>query len=179
MKKPIIATRFVNVFIDSTPWRRAHILWFEDAAQKLQRPDIKDWGIIYTQEEDYMQKVDEIMNLQYPNLKDEEKNEKARELFFNYVLKYIDQNPSSINKKAIEKFTKLKQKYTLALVSTNTKEVIQKLLKNADLENFFDIIHTSQKKEKDNTPKLLQDFEKKYEKPIIYIQSFEELERFK
>ena len=51
--------------------------------------------------------------------------------------KYIKENPSVIKKGVAEKLLKLKQKYTLILVTTNTEDYIDKILEVSKLNNIF------------------------------------------
>ncbi|MDP3027135.1 MAG: hypothetical protein Q8N63_05475 [Nanoarchaeota archaeon] len=43
MKKPIIATNLVGLFIKREAWDNAHKIWYEDAAKKLNDESILKW----------------------------------------------------------------------------------------------------------------------------------------
>lgn len=174
MTKPIFATKLVGIIISKEPYEKAHILWFEDIAKKLDRPDIKDWGTIYTQKDEYFAKVDEIMKLEYPNLSNEERTEKARNKFFEYVLKYIKQNPNVVNQEIIEKLKQIKEEHILALISTSEKEFLIKILEQLNLLDLFDIIEASNSNEKDDREQIYQKFVEKYGTPIKYIENLED-----
>lgn len=64
MEKPIIATTLSGLFIKNTPWKTAHITWFENASKQLKDPKIKEYASI----PNYFPKVDEVMARLYPNL---------------------------------------------------------------------------------------------------------------
>src|SRR3989344_5813108 len=97
MTKPIIATTFSGLYIKSTPWKKAHILWFQQASKKL------------------------------------------------------------------------KSKYEIALITTNTAEAINRILKIINLEDLFDIIEASNPDEKDDKTIVFDRFIRIYGKPILYI----------
>jgi hypothetical protein len=165
MKRPIIATTLSGLFIKKEPWERAHILWYKKAAKKLEDPSLKKW----INRKDYFKGVDEIMKRLYPNLNDEQRTIKAREMFFDSVCEYIKQNPRVKNKEIINYFLSLKKKYTLALITTNTKEAVKEILGLVKIDNLFDILETSLPNEKDEKIIVFNRFIKKYGKPLIYM----------
>lgn len=167
MEKPIIATTLSGLFIKKEPWARAHVLWLKEASEKLNDPAIMDWA----DKPNYFDCVDPIMSKLYPQLSKEERVVKAREIFFDSVCKYIQQNPNVVNQEIVKYFQTLKDKYTLVLITTNTKEAIDKILNLAKLNGLFDIIETSLPTEKDDKRLVFDRFLKKYETPIIYIGS--------
>lgn len=165
MEKPIIATTLSGLFIKSEPWEKAHILWYEKIAKKLGDDSIKEW----VEKKDYFKGVDIAMKKLYPNLSEEQRTTKARETFFDSVIEYIKQNPKTKNKKTIKYFESLKDKYELALITTNTSSAIKKILNITGLKNLFDIIETSKPEEKDDKKIVFKRFVEKYKKPVIYI----------
>ena len=64
MEKPIIATTLSGLFLKKEPWDKAHILWYEKAAEKLKDESVKNW----IKRPDYFRGVDEVMQRLYPNL---------------------------------------------------------------------------------------------------------------
>ncbi len=60
MEKPIIATTISGLFLKHEPWDNAHILWFKDAAEKLEDESVNDWA----DKPDYFKGVESIHNLQ-------------------------------------------------------------------------------------------------------------------
>ena len=165
MTKPIIATTFSGLYIKSTPWKKAHILWFQQASKQLNDPLIKDWAY----RDDYFKGVDEAMKRIYPNLSDSQRTKEARNSFFDSVCQYIQQNPDVRNNEVIEFFKKLKSKYEIALITTNTAEAINRILKIINLEDLFDIIEASNPDEKDDKTIVFDRFIRIYGKPILYI----------
>jgi hypothetical protein len=105
----------------------------------------------------------------YPNMDDEERTKKAREMFFNSVLQYINENPEVKNKEAIDYFSQIKEKFSVALITTNTLQVTNKILSLIDAPDLFDIIETSNLDEKDDKSLVFDRFLKKHGKPRLYI----------
>ena len=166
MEKPIIATTLSGLFIKSDPWKKAHILWYKNAAEKLNDSSIEKLA----EKPGYSKNVDLVTKKLYPELPDKERTIKAREIFSDSVVKYIEQHQELKNQEVIEYFSEiLKKDFLIALVTTNTSHTISRILKTIKLENLFDIKETSREYEKDDKVIVLERFIKKYGKPIIYI----------
>jgi phosphoglycolate phosphatase-like HAD superfamily hydrolase len=165
MAKPIIATTLSGLFIKSEPWKKAHILWFERAARELNDVSVKK----YASAREYFQYVDKVMERLYPGLPDKERTVKARELFFDAVYEYLSKKPELINKDIIEYFPSLKDNYRLALITTNIKPSLEKILALPDLKGLFDIVEASHIYEKDDKAVVFDRFIEKYGKPKVYI----------
>lgn len=165
MEKPIIATTLSGLFLKQEPWDKAHILWYEKAAKRLNDKSVKEWA----GRPDYFKGVDEIMQRLYPNLSEKERTFKAREMFFDSVLEYIKEHPKVKNEQIIKYFKSLKKDYHLALITTNTKSALERILSITNLENLFDIIEKSKPEEKDDKRIVFNRFIKRYGKPILYI----------
>ncbi|MFA5019626.1 MAG: HAD hydrolase-like protein [Candidatus Pacearchaeota archaeon] len=165
MPKPIIATTLSGLFVKNSPWDKAHVVWFHDASAKLKDDEVLNW----IDKPNYFDGVDEVMNKLYPHLTNSDKTIKARETFFDSVCKYILQNPSVKNSDVITYFESIRRKYRIALITTNTKDATDKILKTLNMQRFFDIIECSKPEEKDNKRSVFDRFIEKYGKPEIYI----------
>jgi FMN phosphatase YigB (HAD superfamily) len=165
MEKPIIATTLAGLFIKREAWDKAHRIWYEDAAQTLNDNSILKW----VGREDYFKGVEEVMQRLYPGLNDEQRTIKARQMFFDSVIKYTRQNPDVRNNEIIEYFNSLKSEFRLALITTNTKSALEKILSATRLSSLFDIMEASEESEKDDKRVVFKRFIKKYGKPLIYI----------
>lgn len=163
--KPIIATTLSGLFVKHEPWDKAHILWYENMAEKLNDNSVKQW----IDRPDYFKGVDDVMKRLYPKLSDEERTRKARELFFDSVIKYIGKHPEVRNLEVIDFFELIKPNYRIALITTNTQNAVDRILKKVGLEGFFDIIECSFPEEKDDKKIVFSRFIQKYGKPLIYI----------
>jgi phosphoglycolate phosphatase-like HAD superfamily hydrolase len=168
--KPIIATTFSGLFLSSEPWKNAHVQWFENAAKELNDDSVKEWA----GRKNYFQGVDEVMERRFPDLSNGERTAKARELFFDAICNYISSKPNLLNEDIINYFFSLKEKYRLALITTNPKEAIEKILKHTKLANLFDIIEVSLITEKDDKTKVFDRFIEKNGLPELYIGSSED-----
>jgi phosphoglycolate phosphatase-like HAD superfamily hydrolase len=163
--KPIIATSLSGVLIKSEPWKRAHVLWFEQATQELNDPSVAE----YAKSRGYSPYVDEVKQRLYPNLSERERTIAARERFFDPVCEYIVNNPHLINTDVAEYLSSLKEKYRLALITTNTCQSLEKILVLPGLKGLFDIVESSRIEEKDDKAVVFDRFIEKYGKPIVYI----------
>jgi hypothetical protein len=102
-------------------------------------------------------------------LSEEKRTAKARETFFDSVCEYVARNPQLVNSQVAEYFRTLKSKYRIALITTNTKKAIGKILSSAGLEDIFDIIESSKLEEKDDKFAVFDRFVEKHGKPLVYI----------
>ena len=165
MLKSIIATTLSGLVIQSSPWKKSHILWYENAAKKLKDPSVKEW----IGKDNYWPGVDDVMRRLYPQLNDKERDVKARETFFDAVCQYIRKHPEIKNEEVIKYLKTLKSSYRLALITTNTQEALNQIFKASKLENLFDITETSRPEEKDDKRAVFLRFVKKYGKPLVYV----------
>jgi len=165
MEKPIIATTLSGLFLKHEPWNKAHILWLENAAKKLNDPTIMNWA----NKPDYFNCVDGIMSRLYPKLGEKQRTVKAREMYFDSVCQYVKQNQKVRNESVIAYFNSIKDKYRLALITTNIQSALEKILSSAELMKLFDITETSLPEEKDDKRIVFERFVKKYGKPFVYI----------
>ncbi len=163
--KPIIATTLTGLFIKQEPWDEAHTLWYENAAKELNDPSVKEW----IGRKDYFKGVDLVMKRLYPSLSDEKRTRKARERFFESVCEYIQKHPEARNDKIVKYFDSLREKYRLALITTNTEEALEKILRMTRLSGLFDIVETSKPEEKDDKILVFRRFMDKYGKPVLYV----------
>lgn len=166
INKPIIATTLSGLFISPDPWNRAHKIWFEEMAIKLNDLSIKELA----EKEDYFKFVDDIMKRLYPNLSDEERTTKARKEYFKYVVKLIMENLEDyVRNDVVDYFLSIKDSFRIALITTNTPEALSQILEVAELLDLFDIIEFSLPEEKDDKIKVFDNFIEKNSKPILYI----------
>jgi NAD+--asparagine ADP-ribosyltransferase len=120
---------------------------------------------------EYFKGVNEAMEKIMPNASKEQRTQKAREWYQEDVAHYISIHPEVVNKKLEGILKKLKQRFTLALITTNTEEYINKILENAGLQGIYDIIHSSKTKEEPSKNKIANKFKEKYGEPKYYIAS--------
>lgn len=179
MEKPIIATTLSGLFIKHEPWQKAHILWFQERGVELREQNkddsaIKEWRILLESDpekeaKEYFKFVDLVMKELHPEFLEEDLTRKARELFFEAVLTYIELYPEVINQKIVDYFKLIKNKFRLALITTNTEKALDKILAVSGLNDLFDITECSLPEEKDDKTLVFERFIEKHGKPLIYI----------
>jgi len=163
--KPIIATTLSGLFIKTTPWKEAHKKWFEQIIKETGDDSFRQW----INREDYFEGVNLAMTRIMPDASKEERTKEARKRFMQAVVGCIKENKGPVNKDVADFFISLKEKYSLALITTNTKDFINKILDMTKLSNLFDIIEASESSEEDDKAAVFERFIKKYGKPLIYI----------
>ncbi len=165
MSKPIIAVSFSGIIMKDTPWKKAHEVWFEHYAKKLNKPEIEE----YAKKENWFDYVDKVMALAEPELNDSERTIKAREKYFDVICDFGCDNLSLENKEVIEYFYSIKKEFFLGLITTTSLATIQRILKAIKHEDLFDFIECSLLEEKDDKLAVFKRFIEKNEKPILYL----------
>lgn len=165
MKKPIIATNTDRFLIAHRAFVEPHKAWFDMAIKKTGDKSLEKWK----GKEDYFKGVNQAMAQLMPKASQEERTKQAREWYQEYVIEYIETHPDCIYKKVIEVLKKLKTKYRIALITTNTKDHIQKILEAANISDLYDIIIASSTGKEPKKSELLLKFIDKYKEPKIYI----------
>ncbi|MFQ5531575.1 MAG: HAD family hydrolase [Candidatus Nanoarchaeia archaeon] len=167
MEKPIIATTLKGLFVAGEAWDEAHEIWYKDASEKLNDLSVMNW----IGRDDYFKGVDDVMKRLYPNLLEDERTKLARKMYFDSTIKFIEQNPNLKKQQVINYFKSLKDKFQIALVTTNTQEAVDKIIQAADIKDLFDITESSLPTEKDDKVAVFNRFVEKHGKPILYIGS--------
>jgi len=179
MNRPIIATTLSGLFISRVAWDKAHTLWYKEREIELREKGkdtsmIEEWRSLSASDpeketRDYFKYVDRVMQELYPSLSEEERTEKARQLFFDAVLTYIELYPDVVNKEVKDYFNSIKSRFKLALITTNIQGALEKILATSGLTDMFDLIECSLPEEKDDKRIVFDRFIKKYGKPLLYI----------
>lgn len=167
MQKPILATNLDGFLIDHSAFIEPHRIWFDRAILLTKDNSLKEWK----GHPQYFKGVNIAMEKIMPDFSKEEQTKKAREWYQEDVAHYISIHPEVINKKLIETLNKLKEKFRLALITTNTKEHIKQILKVANLTDIYEIVHASSSKDEPNKQNVFQEFKEKYGEPKYYIAS--------
>ena len=140
--------------------------------------DLKKWK----GHPEYFKGVNEAMEKIMPDASKEQRTKQAREWYQEDIIHYIKIHPEVVNNVLVEALKKLKEKFKLALITTNTKEYINQILEAANLQDIYDIIYASSSEEEPNKAKIAQEFKEKYGQPKYYIASrskeaFEEFQK--
>jgi phosphoglycolate phosphatase-like HAD superfamily hydrolase len=165
MEKPIIATNIDGLLIEREAFIEPHKAWFERAIKKTKDDSLRKW----IGREDYFIGVNEAMEKILPKASKEERTRKARKWYQKDVIKYIKSHQEVIKKDIAKKLISLKEKYRLILITSNTKDYINKIIKNSKLQGIYDNIIASRTEEEPDKERLIEELISNYEKPICYI----------
>lgn len=165
MEKPIIATNIDSLLIEHKAFIEPHKDWFKRVIKKTKDNSLKKW----IGREDYFLGVNKAMEKILPNASKEEKIKTAREWYQKDVVNYIKSHPGVVKKEIANKLISIKDKYKLILLTTNTKDYINKILKVSRLENIYDEIIASKTEEEPNKEELINELIKKHGKPVYYL----------
>jgi len=130
MTKEILATNIDGFSIKHQAFVKPHKAWFDRVITLTKDKSLAKWK----NREDYFKGVNIAMKKILPKASKEKRTAQARQWYQKDVLNYIKSHPNIVYRKPVKILKKLKLKYTLALITTNTKEYIQKILKTAKLE---------------------------------------------
>jgi len=167
MEKQILATNIDGFLIDHSAFIEPHKIWFDRAILLTKNPSLSQWK----GHPEYFKGVNLAMEKIMPNASKEERISQARSWYQEDVVYYIKMHTEMINHKLADVLKKLKGKFRIALITTNTKDHITKILKAANLEGVYDIIHASSSEEEPSKSKLFEEFKEKYRQPKYYIAS--------
>ncbi len=163
--KPIIATTLSGLFIKSKPWKEAHNLWFEQMVKETGDESLRQW----VGKANYFEGVNLAMSKLMPDASREERTREARRRFMQTVTDYIkEHNDDVINRKIVEYFKSLKDRFRLALITTNTAKFLNEILEETGLDELFDIVECSSSVEEDDKIAVFERFFEKYGKPVVY-----------
>jgi hypothetical protein len=161
----ILATNIDNLLIEHKAFVEPHKAWFERAIKKTKDNSLRKW----IGREDYFLGVNEAMEKILPNASKEERTRTAREGYQKDVINYIKSHQEVIKKDIADKLISIKDKYKIILLTTNTKDYINQILKVSNLNNIYDEIIASKTEEEPNKEKLIAELISKYGKPKYYL----------
>jgi phosphoglycolate phosphatase-like HAD superfamily hydrolase len=161
MEKPIIATNLDDLLIKHEVFFEPHKDWFDRAIEKTGDKSLENWK----GKENYFPGVNLAMEKIMPDATPEQRTMQAREWYQEDVIRYIKKHPSLIRKNIANKLIKLKKRYTLILVTTNTDDYIDTILKVSKLNNIYDAVISSKTEEEPNKEGLIKELIQKYGKP--------------
>jgi hypothetical protein len=167
MTKLIIATSFAGIIMKSDPWDKAHVVWFEHFAKKLNKPEIVE----YAKKENWFDYVDQVMALAEPKLDGTLRTIVARERYFKIVCDLGCDDPVFENKEIISYLKSIKEKFSIGLITTTPQKIIEKIQGIFKIENLFDFAEYSKLEEKDNKIVIFERFIENNGQPIIYFGS--------
>ena len=175
MKKPIIATNLDDLLIKHEAFVEPHKKVWATLIKKTKNKSLAKW----IGKPDYFVGVNLAMDKLMPKATREKKTLQVRGWYQEAVIKYIQDNPSCVNKHIAERLKQLKTKYTLALITTNTQNHIDRILKVAGLTRLYDVIIASDTEQEPKKSELIQELISKYGKPKYYLTNKDEPEATK
>src|SRR3989338_2853425 len=161
--KPILAIDFDGALLKSRPFDEAHKRWFEFFAILLKDDSIKKYAFA----ENWFEKVDVVMDRYLGNAGRETKNRFAREIYAMAII--AEANENDLVKEFADYLRKIKNKYTLALITTTTESSVEPILKKVGCGDLFGIIKKSSPEKRPDKKGLFKEFIKEHGKPEFYI----------
>ena len=178
MEKPIIATNIDGLLIEHSAFVEPHREWFERAIKKTGDESLRK----YIGADPYFPGVNIAMEKIMPDATPKQRTAQARTWYQEDVIKYLKEHPETIKKDLAEKLKALKENYKLILLTTNTRDYINKIIKVSHLHGIYDEIIASNTEKEPDREELIKKLIKQYGKPKYYITGKEDLktiERFK
>ena len=175
MAKEILATNIDGFLIKHAAFIEPHVAWFDRAIKLTRDTSLEGWK----HKKDYFLGVDKAMEQIMPEASEEERTSQARKWYQEDVVSYIKQHPEVVYRKVAELMKKLKSRFRLALVTTNTNEYIYQIIEAAGLTGIYDIVYAVPSSEKPDKAALFRNFTREHGKPKYYIaarskEAFEE-----
>ena len=165
MEKPIIATNIDGLLIEHSAFTEPHRKWFERAIEKTGDESLRRW----IGADPYFLGVNIAMEKIMPDATLEQRTAQARTWYQEDVIKYLKEHPETIKKDAAEKLKVLKEKYRLILLTTNTRDYINKIIEVSHLHKIYDHIIASSTEKEPDREELIKELIEKYGKPKYYI----------
>jgi len=165
MEKRILVTNIDSLLIEHEAFIEPHKDCFERAIKKTKDNSLRKW----IGREDYFLGVNEAMEKILPHSSKEERTKTARRWYQQDVVKYITSHPEVVKKDIANKLISLKERYKLILLTTNTTDYINKILRASKLDKIYDNIIASKTEEEPNKEKLVNELIEKYGKPEYYL----------
>jgi len=160
---PIIAVDFNGALIKPRPFVEAHKSWFELFSVLLKDDSIKD----IASKENYFENVHRIM-YSYLGVSDKESQTIfAREIFSMLLLAEVTTH--DLVKEFADYLRTLKDRYTLAVITSAPETSVLPMLRKLHCEDIFDIVFSSAVTNYPDKHSLFADFISKYDKPLFYI----------
>jgi len=171
MEKQIIAISLAGVLVSSKPWKQTH--------EKGMREHAENLGIDFSEieKDNYFEIVEKSIEKTWPDLTEEERIKKRREIYFERVLNLLKKD-FDIKQEILDYFKSLKEKYQLAIVTTNNKKMTEEVLGLLGAGELFDIIEFSKDEEKDDKLAVLKRLIENHGKPAVLIENKEKLKVF-
>ena len=169
--KLIIAVSLAGVLVSSAPWKKAHEQGMKEHAENL--------GIDFStiDSDNYFEIVEKSIAKTWPDLTPEQRIKKRREIYFEHVLNFL-KSDFDIKQDVLDYFKSLKEKYALALITTNNEKMTNEVLGLLGAGNLFDFIEVSKDEEKDDKEAVLKRLIEKHGKLVMLVENKNKLKGF-
>ncbi|MDP2925072.1 MAG: HAD hydrolase-like protein [Nanoarchaeota archaeon] len=171
MKKPILAIDLGGTLISNKPADLAHYVWYDIMSNLLQKPEIKDLAGKENYFEDVIKVMEEFTGLSNDN--DENKDvlkRWGRSLFAFLTIGEVRKLGKEILFKDFADYLReLKDRYELALITTQPQDSVLPILSLLGCSDIFDYIYESSFYEKPDKYLVFNRFISENGKPVYYI----------
>jgi FMN phosphatase YigB (HAD superfamily) len=161
--KPILAIDLEGALLKSRPFEKAHKDWFKIFSSLLKDENINN----FAEKKDYYKHVYEVMEKYLGRVPKETQNHYARTLYSMCIIS--ETKEEDIIVEFAKLLSRIKDKYTLALITTAPEPSVKGILEKFPFLNSFEIVFASPIKREPNKKQLFEEFMEKYEKPLYYI----------
>jgi len=161
--KPILTVDLEGALLKSRPFDKAHKDWFKIFSTLLKDENINK----FAEKKDYYKHVYDIMKRYLGRVPEKTQNYYARSLYSMCIVAEIREE--DIVFEFAKLLNQIKDKYTLALITTAPEPSVKGMLEKFPLLKFFDIVFASPIEREPNKKILFEEFIEKYEKPLYYI----------
>jgi phosphoglycolate phosphatase-like HAD superfamily hydrolase len=160
---PILIIDLKEALVKPRPFIEAHRKWFKLFSILLEDDSINDWF----KKDNYFEGVHAVMKLY---LKDSDKEFQtifARQMFSMVLVAEI--SPNDLAKEFADYLRTIKDRYTLALITTVPEDSVMPMLNKLNCGDLFDIVYPSLNKNHPDKKTQFIDFIQKYDTPLFYI----------
>jgi phosphoglycolate phosphatase-like HAD superfamily hydrolase len=161
--KPVIVIDFNGALLNSRPFDEAHRQWFKMFSILLDDPSINEWA----DKENYFEGVHQVMKRYLGNVHKDAQLMFARQTFALVMVAEVKE--SDIVKDFASYLDTIKDKYTLALITTAPEGSVEPILEKIGCQYLFEIVFKSPYKSYPDKRELFEEFILKYERPLFYI----------
>lgn len=147
MSKRILGMSLFGIIGSEEPWRRAHEIGMKELAERAGMPELVGMG----QGEEYFGKIREALGKidEYKDFSEGERVKRRRKQYFERVLDLIH-NGDYIDRDYVAYVRTLLDEYNLVIVTTNTRNFVDRILMMTEAEDLFVRVYCSRDEEEDD-----------------------------
>jgi FMN phosphatase YigB (HAD superfamily) len=160
---PLIIIDFNGALFRSRPFDEAHKRWFKLFSVLLDDDSLNDWAF----REDYFEGVHKCMKKYLGSESKESQTFFARQIYAMMLVAETEQD--DLIKDFAEYLRTIKERYTLALITSVPKSAVFPMLQKTHCTDIFDILYSSSARYHPDKASVFGEFINKYGKPLFYI----------